>query len=322
VSQTNKHGGTAGLMRGFSRRAQFDAATEEQATTAPFTPRSAATEASLRARFEAVGQTPSPAEAVSGEAGELSIDVGRSKSPSALGALYRQKSASGERRFSIKFGLDAFMVGERSGSVSQTNKHGGLAGLMRGFSRRAQFDAATDEQATTAPFTPRSAATEASLASVRIMWDERMGSARLCVVSPVRPVGSPRSRWKPRFPKPAVASAPTLVGSSDGDKEGALPGPESAVAPRSQSGMQEQRPLAPSGHKTLDLPAPSDAPPALSPQSGMQEQSTRGHLVPFTHTTLGLHAPNDTPLGYTPRGDVAWDQLEDRKCVAESMAWI
>ena len=197
---------------------------------------------------------------------------------------------------------------------------------MRGFSRRAQFDATTEEQAATAPlnpFTPRSAATEASLASVRIMWDERMGSARLCIVSPVHPVDSPRSRWKPRFPKPpAVASAPTLVGSSDGDKKGALPGPESAVAPRSQSGMQEQRLLVPSGHTTLDLPAPSDATPALRPQRGKQEQSTQGHLNPFTHTTVDLHAPNATPPGDTPRGDVAWDQLEDQKCVAESVAWI
>ena len=146
-----------------------------------------------RAPFEAVGEAPSSAATVTGE---VAIDIDKPPSPSGL---QLKKSASGGRRFSLKFDAAAFLAGARrdgqssddGGSESEserrggrTGKRGSIAGLMRGISRRAPvpFDAVEE-----GPISPRSLATVSS----RIIWDNKTGSARFCIGSPVTSSSSP-----------------------------------------------------------------------------------------------------------------------------------
>ena len=132
---------------------------------------------SRRAQFETVAHAPRSETAI---ASEVSIDMGGATSPTSPSALQLKKSASGDRRFSLKFDTSAFMDAFRGGtpssddggSESETSKPGVSSfiaqRLPRGLSRRAQFETVTDlGSLQTAP----TSLGEPDLVSTRIMWD-------------------------------------------------------------------------------------------------------------------------------------------------------
>jgi hypothetical protein len=150
-----------------------------------------------RAPFEAVGEAPSSATTVTGE---VAIDIDK---PTSLSGLQLKKSASGGRRFSLKFDAAAFLAGARrdgqssddGGSESERERRGGRTGKrgsiigyvtdklnMRGSASRTPFQTVEE-----GPISPRSLATVSS----RIIWDNKTGSARFCIGSPVTSPSSP-----------------------------------------------------------------------------------------------------------------------------------
>ena len=141
-------------------------------------------------------------------AGEVAIDIDK---PTSLSGLQLKKSASGGRRFSLKFDAAAFLAGARrdgqssddGGSESERERRGGTTGKrgsiigyvtdklnMRGSASRTPFQTVEE-----GPISPRSLATVSS----RIIWDNKTASARFCIRSPATSPSSPTADKQSRM---------------------------------------------------------------------------------------------------------------------------